>query len=90
LTDHPRALADEWTQLCKWFRDKASEAISKSKSERESEIILFTIAAFCRDEPPKTVEGLTAFRSFAERQVDLWQTSPLPQSDSDLTQIKTP
>jgi hypothetical protein len=70
--------------LCEWFKIKAAEAVVTSKSERGNEIILYTVAAFCRDDPPQTVEGLTAFRSFAERQVDLWQTAPLPDSDGDL------
>jgi hypothetical protein len=83
-TVFPRALADEWKQLCEWFKSKATEVASDSENERDREIILFTVAVFCRDDPPQTVEGLTAFRSFAEHQVDCWQTTAPPDSH-DLT-----
>ncbi len=73
-------LTTEWEQLCDWFKSKAAEIIAHSLSERSKEIILFTVAAFCRDSPPRTAEGLEAFRSFAKRHIDHWQSAPLPES----------
>jgi hypothetical protein len=84
LAEHPETFADEWKQLCEWFKSNATEALSRSKSEHGRDLILCTVAAFCRDVPPQTAEGLAAFRSFAERQVDLWQTAPFPDSEGDL------
>jgi hypothetical protein len=80
-------LDEQWAQLCQWFKSHAAEAASKTKSERTGEIIFYTVAVFCRDDPPKTPEGLTAFRSFAEHQVDLWTTAPLPESDGEMPTV---
>jgi hypothetical protein len=81
LAERPEDLAQQWQQLCKWFKAKAAEAVASSRSNRAREIILVTVASFCRDEPPKTAAGLAGWKSFAERHVDLWETALLPDSD---------
>jgi hypothetical protein len=84
LSETEKNFTAEWSELCDWFRGKAAEVLQKTKSARAQEMILFTVATFCRDQPPTTYEGLTAWRSFAKRHVELWETTPLPDSDGDL------
>ena len=50
-------------------------------------LIARSVAVFCSDDAPKTPEGLKAFRSFAERQVGLWTTAPLPESDGEMPTV---
>jgi hypothetical protein len=78
-------LAWEWEELCKWFKGKAAQAVSRTSNAESRESILHTVAALCRDEPPKTIEGFNAFRRFAEAYVGLWETNPLPDTDRDTT-----
>jgi hypothetical protein len=76
----PVDLAREWQELCEWFKTKASEAVSRTDNPKIKESVLLTVAAFCRDEPPKTFEGFKAFKRFAEAHVRLWETVSLPDS----------
>jgi hypothetical protein len=84
VSEHLGDLAHEWEQLCEWFKSNAVEAATRTKSLRGRESILCTLAGFLRDEPPKTIEGLREFRSFAQRHVDLWTTAPLETSSSEM------
>jgi hypothetical protein len=80
LSESQLDLTREWQQLCEWFKSKAAEAVSRTTNAQSRESILCTVLTFCRDEPPKTIEGFNAFKRFAEGHAGLWDSARLSDS----------